>query len=75
LAAPARADLVDVAELLDGLEDADERAAGVMRLKLFGGLTNDEIAVVNSVSRSTVDADYRFARAWLRRRFAKGGSP
>jgi DNA-directed RNA polymerase specialized sigma24 family protein len=37
----------------------------VVEAKVFGGLTNDEIAEVLGVSTTTVESDWRTARAWL----------
>lgn len=52
---------------LDSLEQADSRAAAVVRFRFFSGLTNEEIAKAISVSVSTVESDWRFARAWVGR--------
>ena len=53
-------------EALRRLEEHDSRASNVVELKFFGGLTNDEVAMVLGISRTTVAADWRHARAWLR---------
>jgi len=51
---------------LDRLHDADARAANVLQLHYFAGLTIEQIAATLEVARSTVDRDWRFARAFLR---------
>jgi DNA-directed RNA polymerase specialized sigma24 family protein len=43
-----------------------------VQLKFFGGLSVDEMAEVLSVSRSTIEDDWRVARAWLKRELARG---
>jgi RNA polymerase sigma factor (TIGR02999 family) len=50
---------------LDHLQETDERAAKVLQLHYFAGLTIEQIAVALKVARSTVDRDWRFARAFL----------
>ena len=53
-------------EALKRLEDADERAARVVELRYFAGLTPEQIAEALGVTRRTVDRDWRFARAFLK---------
>jgi RNA polymerase sigma factor (sigma-70 family) len=48
-----------------GLDAIDERAGRIVELKFFGGMTHEQIAGLLGVSRSTVEEDWRFARAWL----------
>ena len=49
------------------LEIDDARAAEVVELRYFAGLTLEEIADLLEVTRRTVDRDWRFARAFLKR--------
>ncbi len=42
-------------------------ASRVVELRYFGGLTIHETAVVLDVSDSTVEREWRYARAWLYR--------
>jgi RNA polymerase sigma factor (TIGR02999 family) len=68
LIAPAREqELVEVDELLTKLEELDGRAAAVVEMRFFGGLSEEEIAESLSVSVPTVKRDWQFARAWLRK--------
>jgi RNA polymerase sigma factor (TIGR02999 family) len=68
LVAPDRADdLLVVDDALDRLAAQDARAARVVELHYFGGLTYEETAEAIGVSAATVDRDLRFARAWLHR--------
>jgi RNA polymerase sigma factor (TIGR02999 family) len=65
-----KVDLVELDEALETFAFEHPRAAKVVELKFFGGLTIDEIAELFSVEESkvstaTVERDWRFARAWL----------
>jgi RNA polymerase sigma factor (TIGR02999 family) len=61
-------DVIDLHEALAHLTQKHPRPARVVELKFFGGLSIPEIALVVQVSDTTVEADWRFARAWLRGR-------
>lgn len=68
LVAPERADdFLVVNDALDRLAGHDPRAARVVELHFFGGLTYEETAEALQISAATVDRDLRFARAWLHR--------
>jgi RNA polymerase sigma factor (TIGR02999 family) len=51
--------------ILEELETLDARAVQVLELRVFGGLTDKEIAAVVDISVATVKRDWTFARAWL----------
>ncbi len=73
MAAPsvdAEPDIEFLDTTLRELAELDERAARIVELRFFGGLTAEEIAASMSVSLSTVERDWRFARAWLLDRMA-----
>ncbi|MHC4236296.1 MAG: ECF-type sigma factor, partial [Planctomycetota bacterium] len=57
--------LIALDEALTRLGSADERLQRVVECRFFGGLSNDEVAAVLSVSSRTVKRDWRAARAWL----------
>jgi RNA polymerase sigma factor (TIGR02999 family) len=57
---------------LDELAALDERAAAIVVMRFFGGLSEVQIAEVLGVTDRTVRADWRMARAWLRRRLGDG---
>ena len=65
-------DILALEDALTKLGAVDERAARVVQLKFFGGLSTDEMAEVLSVSRSTIEDDWRVARAWLKRELSRG---
>lgn len=50
---------------LGELERLDERAAEVVRLKFFDGLSEAEISGLLGVDERTVSRDWKHARAWL----------
>lgn len=60
-------ELVDLSQALDKLAELDERAARVVELRFFGGLTLEETALVLGVSRRTAADDWAVARTWLAR--------
>jgi len=59
-------DVTHVDEALRELEKLDPRQSQIVELRFFGGLTNEEIAEALGVSLSTVEREWRTARAWLR---------
>jgi RNA polymerase sigma factor (TIGR02999 family) len=58
-------DVVAVHEALDRLGELDGRQAQVMTLRYFGGMTVAEVATALGVSVTTIEHDWRLARAWL----------
>ena len=60
-------EVIALDEALTQLAALDERKAKVVELRYFGGLANEEIATSLDVSTRTVESDWAFARAWLRR--------
>ena len=58
-------DAIALDEGLNRLAALDERKARVVELRFFSGLSVDEVAHVLNVSKTTVEADWRLARAWL----------
>jgi RNA polymerase sigma factor (TIGR02999 family) len=61
-----RIDLLGLDDALRELAARNPRQAEVVVLRFFGGLEMDEIAGHLGVSLSTVEKDWRVARAWLR---------
>lgn len=58
-------DVVALDDALTKLAELDPRRHRVVELRFFGGLSVDDVAGLLNVSRSTVEADWRAARAWL----------
>lgn len=66
LTAPAEDDqLLAVNEALEKLEAQHPAQAQVVKLRYFGGMSNEEVARALNVSISTVKTYWTFARAWL----------
>jgi RNA polymerase sigma-70 factor (ECF subfamily) len=65
LALPMQRDILEVDEALRRLEALDPRAAAVVELRFFAGLTEPEIAEVLDISLATLHRDWKVARAWL----------
>ena len=57
---------------LESLRVLHERQAQVLELRIFGGLTVEQVAQALGVSRRTVEADWTVARAFLRRELSRG---
>lgn len=71
-------DVLEINDSLERLSALNQRAAQVVDLKFFGGLTCQEISEQLEVSVRTVKNDWRFAKAWLYRQLgpeqSEGGS-
>ncbi len=60
-------EILSLNRALDKLATEDERMARVVELRIFAGLTMQEVADALSVSKRTADSDWRVARLWLAR--------
>ena len=69
---PREFDLLLLDEALNELAHLDARQGRIVELYYFAGLSEDEVAGVLSVSRSTVAREWRSAKAWLYRRMTSG---
>lgn len=56
---------IAIESCLRKLESLDPRKAAVVEAKVYGGLTHQEIAESMGISLSTVESDWRMAKAWL----------
>jgi RNA polymerase sigma-70 factor, ECF subfamily len=54
-------------EALDKLAKKDPQKARIVELRFFGGLTVEEVAELLGCSKRTVEKEWTFIRAWLRR--------
>lgn len=59
-------DLLRLKDLFEDLERMSPRQAQLVELRVFGGYRIDEIAELLDVSSSTVEREWRAAKAWLR---------
>jgi RNA polymerase sigma factor (TIGR02999 family) len=67
VSADCGADLLALHEALERLSALNARQSQVVELRYFGGLNEEEVAVVLKVSPRTVRHDWSLARAWLYR--------
>lgn len=58
-------DLISLHEALDELAKKDPRAAKIVELRFFGGLTTAQIAAHLDLSPSMIKHEWRWIRAWL----------
>jgi RNA polymerase sigma factor (TIGR02999 family) len=68
-------DLLDLHQALDRFAALDDRAARVVEMRVFGGMTAAESADVLGVSSRTVEHDWSVARLWLGRELLGGAPP
>ena len=62
----ATVDVLALDEAVGRLAALDARKARVVELRVFAGMDTKDVAAVLTVSERTVEADWYFARAWLR---------
>ena len=67
VAQPCEQDVLDLEQALERLEQLDARAARVIELRFFGGMTEEEAAEALGISVATLKRDWAFGRAWLLR--------
>jgi RNA polymerase sigma factor (TIGR02999 family) len=65
LEVPTDSRVIDLDRALGQLEALDARAAQVVELRFFGGLTDEEAGKALGISPATVKRDWNFARSWL----------
>jgi DNA-directed RNA polymerase specialized sigma24 family protein len=62
---PPDDNLLALSEALDGLAEVNARAAELVKLRYFAGLTGQEAAGVLNISSRKADQVWAYARAWL----------
>jgi len=65
-------DMLALHEALEALEAKDARAAQLVNLRFFAGLTNEQAASVLGVTPRTAYADWVYEKSWLRLQLAAG---
>lgn len=60
-------DMIALDEALTKLSEKDITVAELVKLRCFAGLTLEQIAHIQGISRRTVGSYWSYARAWLRR--------
>jgi len=66
-------DLLALNEALEKLSCAEPAMADLVKLRYFAGLTIDQVAEIQGISRRTVIDHWAYARSWLAREVASGG--
>jgi RNA polymerase sigma factor (TIGR02999 family) len=69
------ADVLAVHDVLNRLAEIDPGQSRIVELRFFGGLTIEETAEVMKVSHSTVEREWKIAKAWLKRELTKNAKP
>jgi RNA polymerase sigma factor (TIGR02999 family) len=65
--------LIALSEALEKLQTKDPRAAELVKLRFFAGLTRHEAAEILGISVATADNDWAYAKGWLKAELA--GNP
>jgi RNA polymerase sigma factor (TIGR02999 family) len=68
-------DLLALNDALDKLSKDDPATGELVRLHYFAGLTLEQIAAIQEISRRTAVKHLVYARAWLHRETTKGNKP
>jgi RNA polymerase sigma factor (TIGR02999 family) len=68
---PADDAVIDLDEALSELGKLDHQAAELVKLRVFAGMTTDEVARHLGISPRTAKRSWAYARAWLGRRLAR----
>ena len=66
-------DLVVLDEALTRLSEKDPGVAELVKLRYFAGLTIEQVAQLQGISRRTAVDHWAYARAWLRRQIDRSG--
>jgi len=67
-------DLLVLNDALEQLEKTDSRAAAVVKLRFFAGLTTPEAATTLGVSLATAENDWAYAKCYLRLQLTESDS-
>jgi RNA polymerase sigma-70 factor, ECF subfamily len=65
------ADVLALHDVLNRLAEIDPDQSRIVELRFFGGLTIEEAAEVMQVSHTTVEREWKIAKAWLKRELTK----
>ena len=68
---PDALEIVAVHEALERLAEGSPRTAELVKLRYFLGCTLAEAASILGIAHSTAEAEWTFARAWLRREWLR----
>jgi len=68
-------DLIALDEAIAELDKTDPGVAELVKLRYFAGLTIEQVAQLQGISRRTAVDHWAYARAWLRRQISKDSKP
>ena len=68
-------ELIALSEAVDKLQTKDPRAAELVKLRFFAGLTRQQAADALGVSLATADNDWAYAKGWLKVELAGTSGP
>jgi RNA polymerase sigma-70 factor, ECF subfamily len=71
LSKEAPADMLALDEMLARLAEIDVQQEQIVELRVFGGLTIEEVGHLLNISPATVKRDWSMAKAWLSREMAR----
>jgi RNA polymerase sigma factor (TIGR02999 family) len=63
-------DLIALNDALEKLQTKDSRAAELVKLRFYAGLTRQEAAEILGISVATADNDWAYAKGWLKAELA-----
>ncbi len=72
IGAVSELDVLAIEQALERLGTLDQRMARIVELRIYAGLTVEEVAHLLGVSERTVHGDWRMAKMWLARELAEG---
>jgi len=72
---PVDCELLMLDSVLQELAVIDQRQARIVEMKYFGGLSEEEVAAILSLSRTTMRREWQSGRGWLYRRLTVGRAP
>jgi RNA polymerase sigma factor (TIGR02999 family) len=72
---PLNDGLIDLDDALSRLGSTDPQAAELVKLRVFAGMTIEEVAEMQGISERTVKRNWAYARAWLGRELAAYDQP
>jgi RNA polymerase sigma factor (sigma-70 family) len=72
---PLHDGLIDLDDALSRLGSTDPQAAELVKLRVFAGMTIEEVAEMQGISERTVKRNWAYARAWLGRELAAYDQP
>ena len=68
-------DFLALDEALNKLSGEEPSISDIVKLRYFGGLTIDQVAEIQGISRRTAVDHWAYARSWLAREMDSGEDP